>query len=37
MSEYALYEGDTFITMGILAEISKETGIADKQVGLLSC
>ncbi len=24
MSEYALYEGDTFITMGTLAEISKE-------------
>ncbi|HGJ2427463.1 TPA: hypothetical protein ACJVP0_000026 [Streptococcus pneumoniae] len=30
MSEYALYEGDTFITMGTLAEISKETGIAER-------
>ena len=30
MSEYALYEGDTFIAMGTLAEISKETGIAEK-------
>lgn len=29
MSEYALYEGDTFITMGTLAEISKETGIVE--------
>lgn len=32
MSEYALYEGDTFITMGTLAEISKETGIAERML-----
>ena len=30
MSEYALYQGDVFITLGTLAEISKETGIAEK-------
>lgn len=32
MSEYALYQGDTFITMGTLAEISKETGIAERML-----
>lgn len=32
MSEYALYDGDTFITMGTLAEISKETGIAERML-----
>lgn len=32
MSEYALYGGDTFITMGTLAEISKETGIAERML-----
>ena len=32
MSEYALYQGDTFITMGSLAEISKETGIAERML-----
>jgi hypothetical protein len=32
MSEYALYEGDTFIAMGTLAEISKETGIAERML-----
>ena len=32
MSEYALYEGDIFITMGTLAEISKETGIAERML-----
>nr|DAN23653.1 MAG TPA: hypothetical protein [Caudoviricetes sp.] len=26
MSEYALYQGDAFITLGTLAEISKEMG-----------
>lgn len=30
MSEYALYQGDTFVTLGTLEEISKETGIAEK-------
>lgn len=30
MSEYALYQGDVFITLGTLTEISKETGIAEK-------
>lgn len=30
MSEYALYQGDVFITLGTLAEISKEAGIAEK-------
>ena len=30
MSEYALYQGDVFITLGTLSEISKETGIAEK-------
>lgn len=32
MSEYALYQGDTFITIGTLAEISKETGIAERML-----
>lgn len=32
MSDYALYEGDTFITMGTLAEISKETGITERML-----
>lgn len=32
MSEYALYEGDTFITMGTLVEISKETGITERML-----
>ena len=32
MSEYALYEDDTFIAMGTLAEISKETGIAERML-----
>lgn len=32
MSEYALYKGDTFITMGTLAEISKETGITERML-----
>lgn len=32
MSEHALYQGDTFITMGTLAEISKETGIAERML-----
>lgn len=32
MSEYALYKGDTFITMGTLAEISKENGIAERML-----
>lgn len=32
MSEYALYEGDVFITMGTLAEISKETGITERML-----
>jgi hypothetical protein len=30
MSEYALYQGDTFVTLGTFEEISKETGIAEK-------
>nr|DAN78734.1 MAG TPA: helix-turn-helix domain protein [Caudoviricetes sp.] len=32
MSEYALYQGDMFITLGTLAEISKETGITEKML-----
>mgnify|MGYP000026715935 FL=1 len=32
MSEYALYQGDAFITFGTLAEISKETGIAERML-----
>lgn len=32
MSEYALYEGDTFIAIGTLAEISKETGITERML-----
>lgn len=32
MSEYALYQGDEFITLGTLAEISKETGIAERML-----
>ncbi|MEZ7600565.1 hypothetical protein [Streptococcus sp. 27098_8_69] len=32
MSEYAFYQGDTFITLGTLAEISKETGIAERML-----
>ena len=32
MSEYALYEGDNFITMGTLAEISRETGITERML-----
>ena len=30
MSEYALYQGDVFITLGTLSEISRETGIAER-------
>lgn len=32
MSEYALYQGDMFITLGTLAEISRETGIAERML-----
>ena len=32
MSEYALYQGDVFITLGTLAEISKETGISERML-----
>lgn len=32
MADYALYQGDAFITLGTLAEISKETGIAEKML-----
>lgn len=32
MSEYALYQGDVFITLGTLSEISKETGIAERML-----
>ena len=32
MSKYALYRGDVFITSGTLAEISKETGIAERML-----
>lgn len=32
MSEYALYQGDAFITLGTLAEISKETGISERML-----
>lgn len=32
MSEYALYQGDAFITLGTLTEISKETGIAERML-----
>lgn len=32
MIEYALYQGDVFITLGTLAEISRETGIAEKML-----
>ena len=32
MSEYTLYQGDVFVTLGTLAEISKETGIAERML-----
>lgn len=32
MSEYALYQGDVFITLGTLAEISRETGITERML-----
>ncbi|MBW8107081.1 MULTISPECIES: hypothetical protein [Streptococcus] len=32
MNEYALYQGETFVTIGTLAEISKETGIAERML-----
>ena len=32
MSEYALYQGDTFVTLGTLEEISKETGITERML-----
>lgn len=32
MSEYALYQGDTFVTLGTLEEISEETGIAERML-----
>lgn len=32
MSEYALYQGDVFITLGTLSEISRETGIAERML-----
>lgn len=32
MADYALYQGDIFVTLGTLAEISKETGIAEKML-----
>lgn len=32
MSEYALYQGYAFITLGTLTEISKETGIAERML-----
>lgn len=28
MTEYALYKGDVFITLGTIDEISEETGVA---------
>lgn len=27
MTDYALYQGDVFVTLGTLAQISSETGI----------
>lgn len=32
MSEYALYQGDTFVTLGTLEEISEETGITERML-----
>lgn len=32
MNEYALYQGETFVTIGTLEEISKETGIAERML-----
>ena len=32
MSEYALYQGDTFVTLGTLEEISRETGITERML-----
>ncbi|WP_447383211.1 hypothetical protein [Streptococcus pseudopneumoniae] len=32
MNEYALYQGETFVTIGTLEEIGKETGIAERML-----
>ena len=32
MSEYALYQGDVFVTLGTLEEISEETGISEASI-----
>lgn len=32
MSEYALYQDDTFVTLGTLEEISEETGISEASI-----
>lgn len=32
MNEYALYQGDTFISCGTIPEISAETGISEKNL-----
>lgn len=32
MNEYALYQSETFVTIGTLEEISKETGIAERML-----
>lgn len=32
MNGYALYQGETFVTIGTLEEISKETGIAERML-----
>lgn len=32
MADYALYQGDVFVTLGTLAQISSETGIAERML-----
>lgn len=32
MTDYALYQGDVFVTLGTLAQISSETGITEKML-----
>jgi hypothetical protein len=32
MADYALYQGDVFVTLGTLAQISSETGITERML-----
>lgn len=32
MADYALYQGDVFVTLGTLAQISSETGITGRML-----